>query len=126
MVATEVEQQFPERVRKQILAGPLPMTDVERQRFLDGVQKSEIEFVYQADGSHLVAACIYDHNRSILKIKRLTLILTNNGGRIYENAKVVRTMRPGFQFFELQGGGIDIVDQQPDAWSEAVARFLKA
>jgi pimeloyl-ACP methyl ester carboxylesterase len=167
MVATEVEQQFPERVRKLVLAGPLPMSDVERQRFLDGVQKSEIEFVYQSDGSHLVAAFmsrhrmfaasgqapdaklitrytverfqgygpfwyghhaafIYDHNRSIPKIRRPTLILTNIGDQIYENAKLTRTMRPDFQFVELPGGGIDIVDQQPDAWSDAVAKFLKA
>ncbi len=167
MVATEVEQQFPERVRKLVLAGPLPMTDVERRRFLDGVQKSEIEFVYQADGSHLVAAFmtrhrmfassgltpdptlitrytmerfegygpfwyghhaafIYDHNRSIPKIKRPTLIITNTGDQIYENAKVARAMRPDFQFVELQGGGIDIVDQQPEAWAAAVAGFLRA
>jgi pimeloyl-ACP methyl ester carboxylesterase len=167
MVATEVEQQFPGRVRKLVLAGPLPMTDAERTRFLDGVQKSEIEFVYQPDGSHLVtafmsrhrmfassgatpdpklitrytmerfegygpfwyghhAAFIYDHNRSIPKIKRPTLIMTNTGDQIYENAKVTRAMRPDFQFVELQGGGIDIVDQQPEAWSDAVAGFLKA
>jgi len=166
MVATEVEQQFPERVRKLVLAGPLPMTDAERQRFLDGLQKNEIEFVYQPDGSHLVAAFMaryrmfassggtpdpklmtrytmerfegygpfwyghhaaftYDHNRSIPKIKRPTLIMTNTGDQIYENAKVTRAMRPDFQFVELQGGGIDIVDQQPDAWSDAVAQFLK-
>lgn len=167
MVATEVEQQFPQRVRKLILAGPLPMMDAERQRFLDGVQKGEIDFVYQADGSHLVAAFlsrhrmysaggvtpdpklitrytmerfqgygpfwyghhaafIYDHNRSIPKITRPTLILTNTGDQIYENAKVVRTMRPDFEYVELQGGGIDIVDQQPDAWADAVARFVRA
>ena len=167
MVATEVEQQFPELVHKLILAGPLPMTDTERQRFLDGLQKSEIEFVYQPDGSHLTAAFmsrqrmfvmsgeapdpklitrytmerfegygpfwyghhaafIYDHNRSIAKIKHPTLVITNTGDQIYENAKVTRAMRPDFQFVELQGGGIDIVDQQPDAWSDAVGRFLKA
>jgi pimeloyl-ACP methyl ester carboxylesterase len=167
MVATEVEQQFPERVRKLVLAGPLPMTEAERQGFLDGLQKNEIEFVYQPDGSHLAAAFmsryriyaksgatpdpklitrytmerfegygpfwyghhaafIYDHHRSIPKIRRPTLIMTNTGDQIYENAKITRSMRPDFQFVELQGGGIDIVDQQPEAWSEAVARFLKA
>ena len=167
MVATEVEQQYPERVAKLILAGPLPMTAEERQRFLDGLQKNEIEFVYQPDGSHLVAAFmaryrmfassgvapdpklmtrytmerfegygpfwyghhaafIYDHNRSIPKIRRPTLIMTNTGDQIYENAKATRRMRPDFQFVELLGGGIDIVDQQPEAWSDAEAQFLKA
>lgn len=167
MVATEVEQQFPDRVRKLILAGPLPMTEAQRQNYLDGLQKNEIEFVYQPDGSHLAAAFmsryrlysasgatpdpklitrytmerfegygpfwyghhaafIYDHNRSIAKVKRPTLVLTNTGDMIYEAAKQTHAMRPDFHFTELQGGGIDIVDQQPDAWSDAVVSFLKS
>jgi pimeloyl-ACP methyl ester carboxylesterase len=167
MVATEVEQQFPARVRRLVLAGPLPVSDAERRKFLNGLQKGEIEFVYQPDGSHLVAAFmtrsrmyavsgsqpdpqlitrytmerfegygpfwyghhaafIYDHNRSIPKISHPTLILTNTGDQIYENAKLTKQMRPDFQFVELPGGGIDIVDQQPEAWAEAVAGFLKS
>ena len=167
MVATEVEQQFPDRVRKLVIAGPLPMTENERAAFLDGAQKNEIDFVYQADGSHLTAAFatrnrmytasgtapdpklitrytvekfmgvapfwyghhaafIYDHNRTIPKIKHPTLIMTNTGDQIYENAKQTRKMRPDFQFTELQGGGVDIVDQQSEAWADAVAKFLKA
>ena len=166
MVATEVEQQFPDRVRKLVIAGPLPMTDAERQKFLDGAQRSEIEFVYQPDGSHLVAsfmgrykmystsgsnpdpklitrytveryvgygpfwyghhaAFLYNHNASIPKIKHPTLIITNTGDQIYENAKLTMKMRPDFTLAELQGGGIDIIDQQPEAWAEAVAKFLK-
>ncbi len=167
MVATEVEQQFPDRVRKLVIAGPLPMSEEERQNFLDGNQRSEIDFVYQADGSHLVAsfkgrqrmyqqsgeepdpklitrytiekfwgyapfwyghhaAFLYNHNNSIPKIKKPTLIITNTGDQIYENAKLTRKMRPDFAFVELQGGGIDIVDQKPDAWADAVVKFLKA
>jgi len=167
MVATEVEQQFPERVGKLVLAGPLPMSDAERQKFLDRLQKNEIEFVYHADGSHLLeafmvrsrmfavagvtpdpklitrytmerfegygpfwyghhAAFTYDHNRSIPNIRRPTLVITNTGDQIYLNACLARQMRPDFEFVELPGGGVDIVDQQPEAWSEAVARFLKA
>lgn len=167
MVATEVEQQFPARVRKLVLAGPLPMSDAERQKFLNGMQRSEIEFVYRPDGSHLVAAFmtryrmynqsgnppdpqlitrytmerfegygpfwyghhaafIYDHNRSIPKISHPTLIMTNTGDQIYENAKLTKQMRPDFTLVELPGGGIDIVDQQSEAWAEAVASFVKA
>jgi hypothetical protein len=33
-------------------------------------------------------------------------------------------MRPDFEFVELPGGGVDIVDQQPVAWVEAIDRFL--
>ena len=167
MVATEFEQQFPNRVRKLVLAGPLPMTEAERQKFLDNAQKNEIDFVYQPDGSHLVAsfatrhrmysasgtapdpklitrytvekfmgyapfwyghhaAFLYDHNRTLPLIKHPTLIMTNTGDQIYENAKQTRKMRPDFAYVELQGGGVDIVDQQPEAWADAVAKFLKA
>ncbi len=51
MVATEVEQQFPDRVRKLVIGGPFPMTEAEREKFLDGAQRSEIDFVYKSDGS---------------------------------------------------------------------------
>ncbi|MBL8629149.1 MAG: alpha/beta hydrolase [Rhodospirillaceae bacterium] len=167
LVATEVEQQFRDRVRKLILAGPFPMTETERENFLNGVQRNEIDFVYKPDGSHLTAsfmsrfrmysasgtnpdaklmtrytverfvgygpfwyghhaAFIYNHNASIPKIKRPTLIITNTGDQIYQNAKETMKMRPDFSFAELQGGGVDIIDQQPEAWAEAIAKFLKA
>jgi hypothetical protein len=34
-------------------------------------------------------------------------------------------MRPDFAYAELAGGGVDIVDQQPEAWCDVVAKFLK-
>jgi pimeloyl-ACP methyl ester carboxylesterase len=167
LVATEVEQQFPERVRKLVLAGPLPLTDEERANFLDGVQLREIDFEYQADGSHLTnafasrsrmyreggslpdpqlmtrytverfvgygpfwyghhAAFIYDHNATIVKIRKPTLIITNTGDQIYEHARWAHRMRPDFDYVELEGGGVDIVDQQPRAWVRAIADFLNA
>jgi pimeloyl-ACP methyl ester carboxylesterase len=72
------------------------------------------------------AAFVYDHNASIPKVKHRTLILTNTGDQIYANAQVARTMRPDFEYTELQGGGVDIVDQQPSAWADAVVKFLKS
>lgn len=53
LVATEVERQFRPRVRKLVLGSALPLTDEERRKFMDGVEKHEINFVYQSDGSHL-------------------------------------------------------------------------
>ncbi len=35
-------------------------------------------------------------------------------------------MRPDFEYAELAGGGVDIVDQQPEAWANLVAKFLGA
>ncbi len=71
------------------------------------------------------AAFKYDHNAAIPKITQRTLILTNTGDQIYEHAKWTHRMRPDFEFVELQGGGIDIMDQQPEAWVDAIASFLE-
>jgi pimeloyl-ACP methyl ester carboxylesterase len=154
-------------VRKLILAGPFPMSDEERQKFLEGSQRSEIDFVYKADGSHMVdafmtrykmysqsgtspdpklitrytverfvgygpfwyghhAAFTYNHNATIPKIRKPTLILTATGDQIYENAKLTKKMRPDFAFAELPGGGVDIVDLEPEAWVNAAVAFLRA
>jgi pimeloyl-ACP methyl ester carboxylesterase len=72
------------------------------------------------------AAFVYDHNSAIPKVKHRTLILTNTGDAIYQNAQWTRRMRPDFAYAELQGGGIDITDQQPEAWAQAIAAFLHA
>jgi pimeloyl-ACP methyl ester carboxylesterase len=167
LVATEVEQQFRDRVRKLVIGGPFPITEAERVRFLDSVQRNEIDFVYKPDGTHLAssfmsrfrmysasgsapdpklitryavekftgygpfwyghhAAYIYDHMKSIPKIQRPTLVITNTGDQIYANAQVAMKLRPDFSYAELQGGGVDIIDQQPDAWVDAIAKFLKS
>ena len=70
------------------------------------------------------AAFQYDHGATIPKIAHPTLILTNTGDQIYEHAKLTHLMRPDFAFTALEGGGIDVVDQLPDAWTEAVAAFV--
>lgn len=165
LVATEVSLQFPNRVRKLVLAGPFPINESERQRFLDSVQRNEIDFVYAADGSHLMksfqaryrmygatggtpnpelitryviekfggygpfwyghhASFIYDHKRTIPLIRKPTLILTSTGDETYDLAQRTKQMRPDFEMVVLQGGGVDIVDQQPKAWAEAIGRFL--
>ncbi len=162
MVATEVALQFPDRVRRLIINGPLPIGEAERAEFLRYVEDAEINFVYQPDGSHLQrayqvrgdmygddadprtitryaveqfqgyapfwtghhAAFMYDHEPALKQLRHPTLILTNTGDQIYENARLARDMRPDFAYVELQGGGIDIVDQMPEEWADAVAAFL--
>ena len=166
LVATEVELQFRPRVRKLVLGGALPMSNEDRLKSLAGVEKNEVNFVYQPDGSHLQAAYMtrhrmygttpspdpklitrytverfmgygpfwhghyaafsYDHAATIPAIRRPTLVLTNTGDQIYEQSKTAKRMRPDFEFVELPGGGVDIVDQQPVAWVEAIDRFLSA
>lgn len=162
LVATEVALQFPSRVDRLILNGPLPLTQAERVAGMEWVTRDEIGFTHQPDGSHLVklygirygmaagsvppetvtryvvetlmgygpfwyghhAAFQYDHGPAIARLAHPTLILTNTGDQIYENAKATHRMRPDFEYVELEGGGIDVTDQLPDAWAGAVAAFV--
>ena len=70
------------------------------------------------------AAFIYDHNAALEQVMAPTMILTNTGDQIYENARLAAQIRPDFDYVELQGGGIDIVDQMPEEWADAVVGFL--
>lgn len=53
-----------------------------------------------------------------------TLLLTNTGDTIHPNALRAHAIRPGFAFVALDGDGVDIVNQQPEAWTSAVPAFL--
>ena len=69
------------------------------------------------------AAFAHDIAEPIARITQPTLILTNTGDDIYQAVQRARELRPDFAYVELEGGTHDIVDEQPDAWCEAVARF---
>lgn len=69
------------------------------------------------------AAFAHDIVEPIARITQPTLILTNTGDDIYQAVQRARELRPDFAYVELAGGTHDIVDEQPDAWCEAVARF---
>jgi pimeloyl-ACP methyl ester carboxylesterase len=71
------------------------------------------------------AAYQYHHDDALRQVTQPTLILTNTGDMIYSLALRARELRPDFEFIELEGGGVDIVDQQPEAWSKAVGGFLR-
>ncbi|MBT4738974.1 MAG: alpha/beta fold hydrolase [Rhodospirillaceae bacterium] len=70
------------------------------------------------------AAFQYNHNVDLPKIKHRTLLLTNTGDQIYENAKWAKKMRPDLDYVAIEGGGVDIVDQMPEEWSDVVVGFL--
>jgi pimeloyl-ACP methyl ester carboxylesterase len=71
------------------------------------------------------AAFQYDFNKDFPKVSHKTLLLTNTGDQIYENALWAKKMRPDLDFLALEGGGVDIVDQMPEEWTKAVAEFLQ-
>lgn len=72
------------------------------------------------------AAYTYDHEPALRKLKVRTLLLTNTGDQIYDKTVQARRMRPDFDYAEIEGGGVDIVDQKPEEWAEVVARFIGA
>lgn len=72
------------------------------------------------------AAFRYDHAETMTRVTHPTLILTNSGDIIYPMALTAHQIRPDFAFVSLDGGGVDIVDQQPEEWADAVAAFVAA
>ena len=161
LIATEAALQFPERVDKLILNGPLPLTDEERAYFKE-MMAAEKTWRPKWDGSHLLeqwnfrknaqaewldlqafhthfvhgllagdtvwyahdAVMDYHHEEAIPRIQHDCLVLANTGDAIYAQSQRAMEMRPDFAYAELQGGTIDVIDEQPQAWSEAVAPFV--
>lgn len=70
------------------------------------------------------AAYRYDHAAALQRLRHRAMIMANSTDVIYALAQRARQLRPDFEYAELEGGGVDIFDQQPDAWADAVARFL--
>ena len=70
------------------------------------------------------AAYRYDHAATMLGITQPTLILLNTGDQIYARAQRARQIRADFDYAEIEGGGVDIVDQKPAEWANAVVTWL--
>ncbi|MEY2907601.1 MAG: hypothetical protein RLZZ602_124 [Pseudomonadota bacterium] len=55
------------------------------------------------------------------------LMFTNSGEDLYESTRRAYALRPNFfEYKELEGGSHDIVDEQPQAWTEAIVSYLRA
>ena len=72
------------------------------------------------------AVMAYHHEHSIPKIQQPCLVLANTGDAIYAQSQRTHEMRPDFAYAELEGGTIDIIDEQPREWADAVAGFIAA
>ncbi|MDX2143183.1 MAG: alpha/beta hydrolase [Rhodospirillaceae bacterium] len=95
---------------------------------LDAMHKNFMQTLWAGDTfwyGHK-AAYEYDATASFVQLKVPTLILTNTTDDIYHMAQRARTLRPDMGYVELIGGTHDIVDEQPQAWTNAVAAFLKS
>jgi pimeloyl-ACP methyl ester carboxylesterase len=164
LVANEVAVRFPERISALIMNGPMPVTEEERQNFMDNGYVREVNMVAESGGDYLTrvfaarerlaagtlpldrignfviqafmgrgkyfyghhAAFQYRQDEALPKIAVPAMILTNTGDMIYDHALRAHAIRPDITLVELDGGGVDIVDQQPEEWADAVAAFLNA
>jgi pimeloyl-ACP methyl ester carboxylesterase len=70
------------------------------------------------------ASFVYDQLGRLAAISVPTLILTNTGDLTYRFARRAAERRPDFAYAELTGGTHDIIDEQPEAFTAAVASFL--
>ncbi|MCY4165212.1 MAG: alpha/beta hydrolase [Gammaproteobacteria bacterium] len=70
------------------------------------------------------AAFSHDLSKPLRGIIQPTLVLTNTGDDIYKECRRVLTLRPDFEYAELQGGTHDIIDEQPEEWTRIVADFV--
>lgn len=102
------------------------MGTISPERISDYVVQAMLAFQRGAYWYGHNAGLTYRQEEPLMKIRQPTLLLTNTGDMLYQSALRAREMRPDFKLVELQGGGIDIVDQQPEQWSAAIADFLRA
>lgn len=72
------------------------------------------------------AAFDYDHSESMLRLTQPTLVLINTGDMLYEHAQRTMKLCPHFSYAEIPGGGIDITDQNPQAWSAQVIAYIRS
>jgi pimeloyl-ACP methyl ester carboxylesterase len=70
------------------------------------------------------AAFAYRHEEPLHRIVQPGLILTNTGDMMHGSALAAHALRPDFAYAQIEGGGIDICDQDPQGWADAIATFL--
>ncbi|MFK7843173.1 MAG: alpha/beta fold hydrolase [Sphingorhabdus sp.] len=71
------------------------------------------------------AAFEYDMISDFIKLAVPTMIFTNTGDDAYKMALRAHKLRPEMTYCELEGGTHDIVDEQPEAWANAVTGYIK-
>ncbi len=72
------------------------------------------------------ASLVYDQEGRLPAIRHPCLVLNNTGDALFELCCKALELRPDFAHVVLKGGTHDIVDEQPQAWTDAVVAFLPA
>jgi pimeloyl-ACP methyl ester carboxylesterase len=70
------------------------------------------------------ASLTYDQLGRLGLVSLQAMILTNSGDLTFKFAQRAAQVRPDFEYVELAGGTHDIVDEQPEAYTEAVVKFI--
>lgn len=68
----------------------------------------------------------YNSSEGLKKMKARTLVMGNDGDMVIDITRRIKTLRPDMTYIEMPGGGVDIVDQQSQAWVDAVTKFVTA
>lgn len=96
---------------------------------LDAMQRGVVDLLRTGSCVHQGHAAVYryDLHSALFELAMPTLILTNTGEDLYRHSQEAHALRSDFfSYRELVGGTHDIVDEQPENWSEAVADFLES
>jgi pimeloyl-ACP methyl ester carboxylesterase len=93
---------------------------------LTAMHRYTVEMLANSDHYHwgFEAAFAHDLTADLDAIRAPALILTNTGDDLYAASQRAHELRPDFAFCALEGGTHDVIDEQPDAWTAAVADFL--
>ena len=68
----------------------------------------------------------YDSGAALKKIKTRTQVIGNSGDMIIDITRKIKELRPDIKYVEIPGGGVDITDQSPQAWVDAIVSFMQA
>jgi pimeloyl-ACP methyl ester carboxylesterase len=71
------------------------------------------------------AVFTYDHAAALERQRQPCLVLSNTGDIAHPFALRTRELFPRFAYRELKGGTALIVDEQPQAWTDAVIAFAR-
>jgi pimeloyl-ACP methyl ester carboxylesterase len=71
------------------------------------------------------AVFTYDQAAALKRVSHPTLLLSNDGDQIFAETKRARALRSDCTYVEIPGGTVDIQDQKPAEWVDAIATFLR-
>lgn len=97
---------------------------IDPERLTDYVMQAMQAYRMGSYGYGHAAAFAYDHEQPLMQLKVPVLLLSNTGDMTHPWAQTARALRPDFAYAEIEGGGIDICDQAPEAWAGAIIDYL--